>query len=87
MKLSCKIIQDLLLLYTDDACSQESRIAVEEHLAHCPACRRHMEALKLPEAMAEPIPEPVIQERVRVRFLQLGTVQSVPIRTQSSLQI
>ena len=58
MNLSCKIIQDLLLLYTDDACSQESRIAVEEHLAHCPACRRHMEALKLPEAMAEPIPEP-----------------------------
>ena len=58
MKLSCKIIQDLLLLYTDDACSQESRTAVEEHLAHCPACRRHMEALKLPEAMAEPIPEP-----------------------------
>ena len=51
MKLSCKIIQDLLLLYTDDACSQESRTAVEEHLAHCPACRRHMEALKLPEAM------------------------------------
>lgn len=65
MNLSCKIIQDLLLLYTDNACSQESRTAVEEHLAHCPACRRHMEALKLPEAMAEPIPEPVIQERVR----------------------
>ena len=63
--MNCKIVQDLLPLYHDGVCSEESRAAVEEHLAHCPACRRHMEALKLPEAMAEPIPEPVIQERVR----------------------
>lgn len=64
MNLSCEIVQDLLLLYTDGACSPESRRAVEEHLARCPACRRHMEALKLPDTMAETPPEPVVQERV-----------------------
>lgn len=64
MNLSCEIVQDLLLLYTDDACSPESRRAVEEHLACCPACRRYMEALKLPDTMAKAPPEPVVQERV-----------------------
>ena len=33
MKNSCDVIRDLLPLYADDACSQESRRVVEEHLA------------------------------------------------------
>ena len=64
MNLPCEIVQDLLLLDTDDGCSPESKTAVEEHLAQCSSCRRHMEALKLPDTMAEAVPEPVVLERV-----------------------
>ena len=39
MKMSCEIIQDLLPLYCDGVCSQDSRQAVEAHLAGCESCR------------------------------------------------
>ena len=64
MNLPCEIVQDLLLLYTDDGCSPESKTAVEEHLAQCSSCRRHLEALKLPDTIVETTPEPLVQERV-----------------------
>ena len=38
MKIKCDIIRDLLPLYADDACSEDSRKIVEEHLAECPEC-------------------------------------------------
>lgn len=44
-KYSCEMIKDLLPLYTDDVCSDESRKTVEEHLAECPACRAELEKL------------------------------------------
>ena len=34
------IVQDLLPLYHDGVCSDESRAAVEEHLKTCEDCRR-----------------------------------------------
>ena len=39
MKLSCGIVQDLLPLYEEGICGEESKAAVEEHLRECPACR------------------------------------------------
>lgn len=38
MKLSCQIVQDLLPLYEDGVCSDESRKAVEAHLTVCEGC-------------------------------------------------
>ena len=38
MKINCKVIEDLLPLYTDDVCSDESKKLVEEHLETCNAC-------------------------------------------------
>lgn len=46
MKNSCDVIRDLLPLYADDACSQESRRVVEEHLAECPECGGMLKRLK-----------------------------------------
>ncbi|MBQ8559320.1 MAG: zf-HC2 domain-containing protein [Tyzzerella sp.] len=40
MKLDCKVIEDLLPLYLDNMCSEQSRKMVEEHLAECEECRR-----------------------------------------------
>ena len=42
MKTDCNIIRDLLPLYVDDVCSQESKKLVEEHLQECPACLEEM---------------------------------------------
>ena len=42
MKISCEIVQDLLPLYCDRVCSQDSRQAVEAHLEDCEKCRADM---------------------------------------------
>lgn len=39
MKFDCKVIEDLLPLYSDNVCSDESRKLVEEHLRECEKCR------------------------------------------------
>lgn len=39
MTLPCKIIEDLLPLYADGVCSEETRRAVESHLRECAACQ------------------------------------------------
>lgn len=44
MKLNCAIVQDLLPLYADDLCSDETAEAVRAHLAECDDCRRAYEA-------------------------------------------
>ena len=46
MKMDCDIIRDLLPLYTDGACSENSRKMVEEHLNECSDCRSMLEKLK-----------------------------------------
>lgn len=42
MKISCEIVQDLLPLYCDGVCSQDSKQAVEAHLKDCEKCRADM---------------------------------------------
>ena len=49
--MNCEIVRDLLPLYEDGLCSEESRKAVEEHLKTCEACREALSAAK-----ADPIP-------------------------------
>ena len=39
MQIECKVIEDLLPLYSDSVCSDESRKLVEEHLQECEICR------------------------------------------------
>ncbi|GBF75676.1 hypothetical protein PA598K_04097 [Paenibacillus sp. 598K] len=45
MKISCEIIRDLLPLYHDGVCSNDSKALVEEHLAYCDSCRADLEAM------------------------------------------
>lgn len=42
MKISCEIIQDLLPLYCDGVCSQDSKQVVEAHLKDCEKCKADM---------------------------------------------
>lgn len=52
MNISCEIIKDLLPLYHDGVCSEDSKKVVEEHLEHCESCRDELRAMdsKLPIA-------------------------------------
>ena len=46
MKYPCAIINDLLPLYADGVCSEESRQAVMEHLKDCACCRKEYEKME-----------------------------------------
>lgn len=43
MHITCEIIRDLLPLYYDNICSEDSRKLVDEHLATCSKCRVELE--------------------------------------------
>lgn len=45
MMLPCKVIEDILPMYYDKVCSEESAVLVEEHLKACPHCSRIMSEL------------------------------------------
>ena len=46
MNCNCGIIDDLLPLYVDGACSEESKAAIEAHLASCKACQDKLGRMK-----------------------------------------
>ena len=46
MKTSCKIIEDLLPMYHDGICSEESAALIEEHLHECPNCSQILASLR-----------------------------------------
>lgn len=52
MKMNCNIAGDLLPLYIDDACSQDSRAALEAHLGECEQCRARLERMRGPDMAA-----------------------------------
>ncbi|MCI5752298.1 MAG: zf-HC2 domain-containing protein [Oscillospiraceae bacterium] len=58
MKISCQIIEDLLPLYADKVCSEESGEMVEKHIAECGECRSKLEAMteEIPKS-SEDVPE------------------------------
>lgn len=43
--MKCNIARDLLPLYFDDLCSEETREQLEEHMRHCEECRRLQDSL------------------------------------------
>ena len=45
-KLDCGIIKDLLPLYVDNVCSEESKTIIEEHIADCPICETELVKLQ-----------------------------------------
>lgn len=42
MNISCEIIRDLLPLYHDEVCSDDSKALVEEHLEDCKLCKEEL---------------------------------------------
>jgi len=44
-KTHCDLIQDLLPLYVDDACSEQSKLEIDEHVMECSECREQLAAM------------------------------------------
>ena len=49
MTYPCGIIRDLLPLYIDEVCNEESKQAVENHLSECEKCRNYYNSMKSTE--------------------------------------
>jgi len=45
MDQNCKIVQDLLPLYIDDVCSEDSKTYVNNHIKDCPECSEYLNKL------------------------------------------
>lgn len=60
----CNVNKDLLPLYVDNVCSEESKNMVEEHLAGCGECRKYYDALQkgIPEERLEEEKEGLLSE-------------------------
>ncbi len=54
MSYPCKLIQDLLPLYYDGVCSDESRKIIEEHLSECDECSRIFEEIRKSDSVSVP---------------------------------
>ena len=59
MKLNCNIVDDLLPLYLEDICSEDSKAALEEHLQECFACGEKLARMR----NSDIIPQTRKQER------------------------
>lgn len=44
-EIQCAVIKDLLPLYYDGVCSEETRILIEAHIASCNECKKELESL------------------------------------------
>lgn len=78
MEKTCDIIKDLLPLYIDGVCSEDSKRAVEEHLKTCESCREELEGYRGEITAVDGQEEEVIKrissrwKRTKIRALLTG---------------
>lgn len=78
--MDCNVIKDLLPLYVDRCCSDESAALVKEHLARCSACAAAYESMRAPEAVdiaGTPIGAPAGKGLYKLRAFRASVLQSV----------
>lgn len=57
--MNCNIVKDLIPLYIDGCCSEESESVVEEHIKICDECKRLFDDMKAPYDMVEVSKSPI----------------------------
>lgn len=62
--MNCNVIKDLIPLYIDECCSEETAAAVLEHTEECPSCKKMLEEMKLPVVTAQPPTAPKTFRRI-----------------------
>lgn len=73
--MECNVIRDLLPLYIDGCCSQESIKLVEDHISNCRDCKDLIEIMKIPADAVEQ--EPVPKNFGRINLWKASAMQSV----------
>ena len=66
IELDCEIIQDLLPLYEENCCSEQSKILVKEHLKECKVCQEKLENFR------KEISATMIQEDIDEKIIKKG---------------
>ena len=51
--MNCDLIRDLIPLYVDECCSNESQEAIEEHIAVCSKCKQLLEDMQTPADLVD----------------------------------
>lgn len=46
MKITCDVVKDILPLYAENMCSEDSRNIVEEHISKCEDCKNDLDEMK-----------------------------------------
>ena len=62
--MNCNIVSDLIPLYIDGCCSDESEKIVKEHIETCDSCRKLFENMKTPTHICE-------KPKLKVKFSKL----------------
>ncbi len=81
--MKCEIIRDLIPLYLDKVCSEDSRKLVEEHLAECSECRKYMKEL---ETELEAVKQKKEEDLDEKRLLQEGAERMKEIGKKSIVE-
>ena len=75
-KITCDIVRDLMPLYVDDVCSDDSRKLIEDHINHCSKCQNELAAMKDPiecpplsEVGDSKTPFSKIRKKVRIKMI------------------
>ena len=83
--MDCNIIMDLLPLYIDECCSEESAAAVHEHLETCPGCREVYKSMRAPDVVEE---EVILSAKLeRISAWKASVLQSVLLFSSFALII
>lgn len=73
--MNCEIIKDLIPLYIDGCCSEESERVVEEHLKDCSECKKLFEEMKEPTDIIAASVSPKVLSKIN--DLKASVLQSV----------
>lgn len=79
MKYTCGVIKDLLPLYLDGVCSEESKKAIETHLSECSDCKEFYTAMREADRMEI---DTRSAERERQKAASFQTVKKKLLRKQ-----
>lgn len=80
MNVSCNIIEDILPLYADGICSEDSRALVDEHTEGCPQCKAKLDAMTAKLNAPPPVGEMEKTKLFRVlhkQYVRLGIITLV----------
>lgn len=71
MKLDCYVVEDLLPLYLDEVCSEQTKALVAEHIENCETCKKLMEEGQTVQIPHIELQKPEVDNAVRKGFKKI----------------